>query len=265
VSYLPYILSIGFISIVWIAIVVLNETHNLLCCDGFPTPAAKYFAYAWLGLFMILLAFLVTGSALRPPTVKQLAATPFYALFMLHAILFVFLLGWWLATGRPGLREFLNIRHERPVEVVAIGVSVGVGGWIITILTALMVALLLRAAGLITEPAEPPPMIGWMAALPIWKKATIVLSAMTIEEFFFRSFLQKRIGLLASTLLFARAHFTYGNPLLLIGVTIISLIIGAAFHRTKNVVPGIIAHGVFDAFKLFVIVPFAVKITGIGS
>jgi len=118
---------------------------------------------------------------------------------------------------------------------------------------------------LISEPAEPPAMIGWMAALPLWKKAVIVLSAMTVEEAFFRSFLQKRIGLLASTILFALAHFTYGNPLLLIGVTIISLIIGFAFYRTKNVIPGVIAHGVFDAIQLFVIVPIAFKMIGAGG
>jgi membrane protease YdiL (CAAX protease family) len=88
---------------------------------------------------------------------------------------------------------------------------------------------------------------------------------MTVEEAFFRSFLQKRIGLIASTILFALAHFTYGNPLLLIGVTVISLVIGITFHRTKNVLPGVIAHGVFDAIQLFVIVPFAVKMMGIGG
>lgn len=262
---LPYIASITFTTLVWATIVFLNEKHGLLACDRFPTPAAKYIAYVWLGLFMIGLTALVTSSALTPPTVKQLASTPFYALFMLHAILLVFLIVWWALSGTPDLRTFLNIRHERPVEVVAIGVSVGVGGWIFTLLAALLVALILRAAGVITEPAEPPPMIGWMAALPLWKKATIVLSAMTIEEAFFRSFLQKRIGLIASTILFALAHFTYGNPLLLIGVTIISLIIGITFYRTKNVVPGIIAHGVFDAIQLFVIVPIAFKLIGAGG
>ena len=70
---------------------------------------------------------------------------------------------------------------------------------------------------------------------------------------------------LASTILFALAHFTYGNPLLLIGVTIISLIIGFTFYRTKNVVPGVIAHGVFDAVQLFVIVPIAFKMIGAGG
>jgi membrane protease YdiL (CAAX protease family) len=262
---MPYVFSILFVTIVWVAIVYLNERHGLLrSVDRFPNTAVKWFAYIWLGLFMILLAVLVTGSALTPATSRQLAGAPFYTLFALHAILIVFLAGWWAATGMPDLRTFLNIRHERPAEVVAIGAAVGVGGWIFTLGLALLVALTLKATGLLQEPPEPPAMIGWMAALPLWKKGLIVLSAMTIEEFFFRSFLQKRVGLVVSTLLFTLAHFTYGNPLLLIGVTIISLVIGVTFHRTKNVVPGIIAHGVFDAIQLFVIVPIAVKVTGIG-
>ena len=260
-----YLVSVGFVFLVWIAIVALNERYNLLSCDRFPSPVFKYLAYLLLGFFLLLLATLVTGAALSPPTAKQLAGAPFYSLFTLHAILFVFLVLWWLLSGRPPLREYLNIRHERPLEVVAIGVSVGVGGWIATILIALLVALILRATGVITEPGEPPAAIAWMAALPLWKKATIVLSAMTVEEAFFRSFLQKRIGLIASTILFALAHFTYGNPLLLIGVSIISLIIGFTFYRTKNVIPGVIAHGVFDAIQLFVIVPIAFRMIGAGG
>jgi membrane protease YdiL (CAAX protease family) len=260
-----YGVAAGFVLLVWLTIVYLSERHGLLSCDRFSSPAVKWFAYLWLGAFMVLLAVLVTGSALTPVTSKQLAATPFYSLFLMHGILVVFLIGWWVASGRPPIREFLNIRHERPAEVVAIGVSVGVGGWIFTIVMALLATLILRGVGVIEEPPEPPAMIAWMAALAGWKKAIIVLSAMTVEEFFFRSFLQKRIGLVASTVLFALAHFTYGNPLLLIGVTMISLVIGVAFYRTKNVLPGIIAHGVFDAIQLFVIVPFAFRMMGAGG
>ncbi len=259
-----YYLSAGFVLLVWLAIVVLNERYDLLSCDRFPSAGAKWFAYVWLGAFMLILALLVTNAALTPATVEQLKNVPFYSLFSMHAILIFFLAGWWLATGRPGLREFLNIRYERPAEVAAIGMSVGVGGWIITIVAAMVIALLLQAIGAIDKPPDPPAMIGWMANLALWKKALIVLSAMTVEEFFFRSFLQKRIGLVASTILFALAHFTYGNPLMLIGVTVISLVIAVTFYRTKNVVPGIIAHGVFDAIQLFVIVPIAVKMMGIG-
>ena len=262
---MPYAISVTLVVLVWAAVVYLNERHGLLSCDRFASPVLKYVAYAWLGAFLVLMAVLVTSSALSPVTAKQLATTPFYSLFLLHVILIVFLLGWWALSGRPSLREFLNIRHERPAEVVAIGLAVGVGGWIFTIIMALLVALLLKSVGVLEEPPQPPPMIGWMAALPIWKKALIILSAMTIEEAFFRSFLQKRVGLLASTILFALAHFTYGNPLLLIGVSVISLVIGATFYRTKNVIPGVLAHGVFDAVQLFVIVPIAFRVMGAGG
>lgn len=260
-----YASSALFAMLVCLAIIFLNERYGLLSCDRFRSTGAKWFAYAWLVLFFVGLALVVTSAALSPVTSKQLASTPFYSLFGMHAILVVFLAGWWVATGSPDLREFLNIRHERPAEVVAIGVSVGVGGWIFTLLMAMLIALLLQATGVIKNAPAPPAMIGWMAALAWWKKALIVLSAMTVEEFFFRSFLQKRIGLVASTILFALAHFTYGNPLLLIGVTVISLVIGLAFYRTKNVIPGIIAHGVFDAIQLFVIVPIAVRMMGLGG
>ena len=259
-----YFLAGSFAALVWLVIVVMNERFNLLSCDRFPGAAWKWVAYLWLGLFLIGLALLVTNSALTPPTSKQLASLPFYSLFSMHIILVVFLAGWWVLSGRPPIREFLQIRYEKPAEVVAIGVSVGVGGWMLTLAMAALIGLLLQASGAFDKPPEPPAMIGWMANLALWKKALIVLSAMTVEEFFFRSFLQKRIGLLASTLLFALAHFTYGNPLLLIGVTVISLIISYTFYRTKNVVPGILAHGVFDAIQLFVIVPVAVKMMGVG-
>ena len=261
---MTYVLTGTFAAIVWLTIVYLNERHGLLSCDRFPSAAAKWFAYVWLGIFTIGLALLVTSSALTPVTTEQTREISFFAIFMMHAILVIFLIGWWLASGRPDIREFLNIRHERPAEVAAIGVSVGVGGWMFTIITAMLIGLLLQATGALDEPPQPPAMIGWMAALPIWKKALIILSAMTVEEFFFRSFLQKRIGLVASTVLFALAHFTYGNPLMLIGITLVSFVIGVTFYRTKNVVPGIIAHGVFDAIQLFVIVPFAVRMMSSG-
>jgi membrane protease YdiL (CAAX protease family) len=259
-----YALTMGGMTVVWLVIVGLNEKLNLLSCDRFPSAFAKWFAYAWLGLFLLLLAGLVTGAALNPARAADLANAPFYSLFGLHAVLIVFLAGWWLATGRPHLAEFFNFQRGRNGEAVMIGLGVGVAGWIFTLGMALMIALILRATGILGEDPKPSPMIGFMAAMAWWKKVTIVLSAMTVEEFFFRSWLQKRVGLIASTLLFALAHFTLGQPLLLIGVTVISLVIGFTFYRTKNVLPGIVAHGVFDAIQLFVIIPIAFKMTGLG-
>jgi membrane protease YdiL (CAAX protease family) len=259
-----YAVTTGSILLVWLAIVLLNERWNLLSCDRFPSPLMKWLAYLWLGLFMAGVTLLVTSAGLNQPTAKQISRMSFADVFTMHGILILFLLGWWLLSGRPPLREFLQIRNERPPEVVALGLSVGVGGWIITICAAAVVALILQATGAMKEPPAPPAAIPWMAALAWWKKALIVLSAMTVEEFFFRSFLQKRVGLIASTVLFALAHAGYGNPMMLVGVTVVSIVIGIAFWRTKNVVPGIIAHGVFDAIQLFIIVPIALRMIGVG-
>jgi membrane protease YdiL (CAAX protease family) len=257
----PFVLPLTFVALVFIAMVGLNERFGLFRgADEFRSPAMKYAAYAWLGLFLLILGLLITASSLRPPTAKDLEHVSFYSLFLLHIILIVFLFGWWLLTGRPRLSQFLNLHRERAGELVMGGFAIGVGGWVITIVMAVIISAIISASGLMSKPPEPPPMIGWLAALPMWKKATVVLSAMTVEEAFFRGWLQKRVGLIASTVLFALAHAGLGQPLLLIGVTIISLVIGFAFYRTKNLIPGVIAHGVFDAIQLFVIIPIAYQL-----
>ncbi len=258
-----YAVTLPILAALWILVIVLNERIGLFAADRFPSRGAKYFAYAWLGGFLLLLGFLVTSSALSPVGETDLAKVPFYSLFLLHALLVVFLTGWWLASGRPPLREFLHIRTDQPVDTIATGLAVGVGGWIATIVGAVFIAMVMKQAGLIAEAPEMPAMVKWMASLAVWKKALIVLSAMTVEEAFFRAFLQSRVGLLASTILFVVAHFTLGQPLLLIGISVISLILGTTFYRTRNIVPCVIAHGVFDAIQLFVIIPIAMKMLGV--
>jgi len=260
-----YAIPLLFIAAVYIAMIVLNERYRLFSVDHFSSPVMKALAYIWLALLMFGLAILITGASYRIPTAQELARVPFYSLFSLHAILFVFLLGWWLLTRRPPIREFLNISKSGNGEAVLTGFAVGVGGWIFTLSVALMIGLILVASGLIPKNPHPSPMIGWMVALPLWKKGVIVLSAMTIEEAFFRGWLQKRIGVIASTVLFALAHSGLGQPLLLIGVSVISLVIGFTFYRTKNLIPGIIAHGIFDAVQLFVVIPVVFKMSGMGA
>ncbi len=258
-----YVLPLALIAIVYVVMVVLNEKYDLFR-DRFQSNGVKYAAYAWLGVFMFLLAFLVIASSQRIPTARELARAPFLSMFILHFILIAFLLGWWLFTMRPPIAQFLNLRRPYGEPILA-GFAVGVFGWIFTITTAVMIALVLRATGILPKDLQPSPMIAWMASFPAWKKAMIVFSAMTVEEAFFRGWLQKRVGLIVSTTLFAMAHVGLGQPLLLIGVALISLIIGFTFYRTKNLIPGIIAHGVFDAVQLFVIIPIAFKASGIGG
>lgn len=261
----PYLFPVAFIAVVYFAMIYLNERYALFASDHFPSVTAKLIAYVWLGLLMFGLVIEVTASSMHVPTTQELARVPFWQLFLLHAILVAFLAGWWLLTGRPPLAKFLNLRRDDAGEMVLTGFAVGVGGWIFTLIAAALIVAILAASGLIPVKPTISPMIGWMAALPLWKKATIVVSAMTIEEAFFRGWLQKRIGLIASTILFALAHSGFGQPLLLIGVAMISLVIGVTFYRTKNLLPGIIAHGVFDGVQLFVIIPIVFKMYGLGA
>ena len=249
------------VGVVYVVLLVLNERVNLFG-DRFSSPLMKVLAYIWLGLFLLFVTVEVVSSSLVQPTAKELARIPFYNLFALHGVLILFLAGWWFFTGRPPLRQFLNIRIDG--DAILSGLAVGVGGWMITIALALAIALVLQATGIIPKDVQPPAMVAWIASLAVWKKALLVLSAMTVEEAFFRGWLQKRIGLIASTVLFALAHAGYGQPFLLIGVALISLVIGVTFYRTKNIIPGVIAHGVFDAVQLFVIIPIAFKAAGLG-
>jgi membrane protease YdiL (CAAX protease family) len=81
-----------------------------------------------------------------------------------------------------------------------------------------------------------------------------------VEEWFFRGFLQPRMGILLSTVLFALAHFSYGQPFMLIGITVLSLIYGLMVKWRQNIWPAIAAHTLFDAVQLLVVVPGALRL-----
>src|ERR1700740_505133 len=181
------------VGILWLTLIYLNERYQLFSVDRFASTTSKWIAYVWLGVFLLVFPTLVAASPLRAASVRELSRVPFYSLFPLHAILLGFLVGWWLLTQRPPVLTYLNIQRERAGGALMTGFAVGVGGWIFTILLALAIVLVLSAGALVPKTPQPPPMIGWMAALPLWKKGTIVLSAMTIEEAFFRGWLQKRV------------------------------------------------------------------------
>ena len=149
-----YILPLLFIAIVYAVMIILNETIGLFR-DNFSSPGVKILAYVWIGICLFLLTLLIVASSLAPPTAKDLARVPFYSLFTLHVILIIFLFVWWLLTGRPPVARFLNIRSEHPGEAVLTGLAVGVGGWIVTILLALTIALILQSVGLLPKRPEP--------------------------------------------------------------------------------------------------------------
>ena len=247
---------------------VQARSRAVLAEDGFAEPGRRAAAMALLGgvLFLVVAIPFAGGIAGSQAENKGLSLV---SVFAVHAVLVFFLVSYYALSGRRSLVDFLRLRSEKPGRDLAVGVIIGVGGWIVTILTAAMLIgfwyiASRRARG---EPAGTQtvsPVIFWILAQPLWVKLLIVASAMVVEELFFRSFLQTRVGPVAATLMFTAAHGAYGQPLVLVGILVIGAVLAVTFAIYRNVLPCIVAHGVFDSIQMFVIIPMVLKAVQAG-
>ena len=190
----------------------------------------------------------------------------FPSLFVAHALLAGFLLIWWALAHPQPLLRFLRLETAAPGDF-AFGLRVGVAGWALALASGAVLAFVLTLfgwEGLSDADGVPggadlvPPLIAWLADLPLARKLLVIAIAMTVEEAFYRAFLQPRIGWIPSSLLFALSHAGYGLPTLMASVFTVSLVIGWAFRRNGSLLPCIVAHGFFDAVQLLVILPLVV-------
>ena len=165
-----------------------------------------------------------------------------------------------LLLARQLAAQFGFVAPSIPREI-GLGLVLGVGAWVAVLAGIMVFALALYAMGFGESlPQQPPALIPFIAGLPIALKILISLSAGVVEEWFFRGFLQPRMGILLSTVLFALAHFSYGQPFMLIGITLLSLIYGLLVKWRQNIWPAIAAHTLFDAVQLLVVVPGALRL-----
>jgi membrane protease YdiL (CAAX protease family) len=144
---------------------------------------------------------------------------------------------------------------------IGLGLVLGLAAWVAVLLTLMAFAGILWAVGgEDAVPQQPPSVVPFIAGLPILIRMLISLSAGVVEESFFRGFLQPRIGILLSTAFFALAHLSYGQPFLLIGITLLSLIYAMLVKWRQNLWPSIAAHTLFDGVQLLVVVPGALRL-----
>jgi len=239
-----------------------RRTWPRLVVEEFPSRARRILAYAILTVTLGIMTILPLSRLGQDAPPLDLDAMSFPELFVGHALLLACLLAWWALAGFRPLARFLHVRAERPWTQLRIGVAAGLGGWLITMITMATVGTLLgvrdEATAAVGE-GEIPELVRAIVGLSFGERLMLVLSAGIFEELFFRSFLQSRGGLALSTLLFTASHASYGMPLMLVGVFAVSLVIGAVFRRHDDVVPCIVAHGVFDAVQLFVVLPMVVR------
>jgi membrane protease YdiL (CAAX protease family) len=256
----------GVLLAVGCAGIVLSFTQGrwraVLLQDGFSTRNRRSTAVALLGAVLLLTVVIpfAGGLAGGAPETKNLTIV---SLFAVHLILIAFLALYYLLSGRRPLAEFLHLQSARPAADLSSGILIGLAGWLLTIVAVVgivFVWLLFHPAALSGMGArQVNPTVLWIVSRPLAIRIAIVVSAMVVEELFFRSFLQTRVGPVAATLMFTAAHGVYGQPLVLIGIFVISAVLSATFLIYGNVLPCIVAHGTFDAIQMFVLIPLALK------
>jgi membrane protease YdiL (CAAX protease family) len=188
----------------------------------------------------------------------------FPSLFLGHFLIATFLFAWWRLRRDVTIGRFLHLSPSHFWDKMRRGLTVGGLGWLITITATGIAAGAAAATGRVEGPSEAPPIVVWLVGLPFTYRLIIVVVAMTVEEAFFRGFLQPRVGLGVSSVMFALSHFSYGLPFMIVGVFTISLVIGRTFERSGDLLPCIVAHGVFDAVQLLIVLPWAVSLWGPG-
>lgn len=161
--------------------------------------------------------------------------------------------------GRQLLAQFGLLAPSVPREI-GLGLVLGLGAWVAVLLALFGVAAVMVAmGGEDALPKQPPAMVPFIAGLPIGVRVLISLSAGVVEEGFFRGFLQPRIGIALSTAFFALAHLSYGEPFMLIGITLLSLIYALIVWWRQNLWPAMAAHALFDGLQLLVVVPSVLR------
>jgi membrane protease YdiL (CAAX protease family) len=240
------------------------RSRAVFALDGFTQPGRRSVAIALLAAVLLLTVAIpfAGGLAGGEPETKDFTLV---TLFAVHVILILFLACYYALSGRQSLSEFLKLKSARPAADIGAGFLIGFAGWLFTIVALLVVIgfwYLLRRHGAQAPAREISPTIVWLVSQPLAIRILVVLSAMVVEELFFRSFLQPRVGALAATLMFTAAHGAYGQPLVLVGILVISTVLSVTFAVYGNVLPCIVAHGVFDAIQMFVLIPLALNPMG---
>lgn len=211
----------------------------------------------WIGVFGAL-------ATVGTPAPTDMSGTGIWALFLLHAIFAVAVVLWYL-LGFAGFKfqsfnRQLGLETAAPGRELLVGLAAGMGAWAVVIAVLMVIGLVIVATGGEDAlPREPPAMIPWIAGMPILVRLGVSLSAGFFEELFFRGFLQPRVGVALSTAFFVLAHANYEQPLMLVGIGLLSLIFAQLVRWRQNIWPAVAAHTLFDAIQLLVVVPVALE------
>lgn len=251
----------------------LRSERKGLLPPGFAFPERRAIA-------LLILTFVLLLGVFSPLLTFDVAVTPdvelldFTSLFAFQALLAISL-GLWYGLGFAGIPvgdnpvkarlrglAVFGLRARQPLRELGFGLVIGIIAWAFVLAASALLAqglIELGAGDLLAPDAEPSPLIVWLAGLSVWRRCLISLAAGVVEEIFFRGFLQPRLGLVTSSLLFVCGHLSYGQPFMLFGIALLSLVYGWLYARRRNVWAAMAAHTLFDALQLLVVIPVALQ------
>lgn len=183
-----------------------------------------------------------------PPTFSDAL---FVFIFAVNTVLFILLPVAYLLLvyprGMPAVLDEMRLRWRPRVPLWALV------GALATVGALFAFGLLLSAIvhyGLIEEPQTSEyvlaikPQLNWF-----WIVAIPLVAAVT-EEIFFRGFLQPRVGLWASSVLFGVVHIGYGTVLQVVAPFLLGLLFAFLYLKTKTLWAPIAGHFAFDFVQL---------------
>ena len=231
---------------------------------GFRHPARRALGLAALALGLAVTAFGPLAAIGRPePVATDFARVAGWELFAVHAALVVTTWVWFVsAYGGSGERfaSQLGFATRRPLAEIGVGLLFGIGAWLVVLAAAWAIAVVVsQLGGEEIVPKRPPAAVAWLVSQSVFLRGSLALSAGVVEETFFRGLLQPRVGLLASTALFALAHLSYGQPFLLVGITMLSLLYGLLVRWRQSLWAAVAAHALFDLVQLLIVVPSVLR------
>lgn len=254
------------------------EPPGFVAADHPLDPGSRWLAAARRALALTAIAMVLWAGVFGP--LGQLGAgqevdysqVPLPQLFLLHALLLVALAVWFVcgyaergrwAASLGEWRRQLGLSTPRPLSELGLGLVAGVGAWLGAIAVMLVVAAAAWAlGGGESLPQAPPAVMPWLASLPWTVRLGVALSAGVVEELFFRGYLQPRVGIGLSSILFVGAHMSYEQPFMLVGVAFLSLVFAGLVEWRQSIWAAMAAHFVFDAVQLLIVLPTALRWVG---
>ena len=241
---------------------------------GFRHPHRRALASLTLTFAFLVGVFGPAVSFDQPPEV-DFDSLGLGSVFFLQGLLLL-TFGLWYALGYLGVEEsksprvdtprLFGLRCRHPLAEVGIGLVAGFFAWVGVLFAAAAAAMVLGwLGGGEILPQKPPEMIVWMASLPAAVRLLMSFSAGVVEELFFRGFLQLRVGIAFSSLLFVCGHLGYGQPFMLLGLTLLSLFYALLVRWRCNIWAAVAAHFLFDAVQLLVVIPAALELYESGA